>query len=788
MTAPTHKTTPLQPRIIARRLRLVGQVQGFGVRPTIVRLATRIGLVGHVGNTSEGVEILVQGDDTVVSRFTDLLLHALPIGTQIDDLHTESVGLSEFKSFQIPERTESDAGRIAAPIPQDLAMCESCRNEIAGHQSPRDLRRVDYAFTSCTNCGPRYSIIERMPYEREWTSMSTFAMCEECRAEYQMADDRRFHAQTNACRNCGPRLELTDAHGTQVARAEQAIDVAANGLRDGRIVAIKGLGGYQLLVRADQAEAVRRLRDRKRRCSKPVAVMVRDLERAKRIAFTSDAEERLLASSAAPIVLLRARSGVFGDMIADAVTCGMKRIGLMLPTTPLHWLLLDRTDVPLVCTSGNTEGVPLEHKRETAQHNLSQVADLFLHHDRPIENPIDDSVLHVIGGQPAIIRLARGYAPMRLQLPRELCDSARQFSAFGGHQKTAIAIWNGEQAVLGPHIGDLDTVASRERFLAHQDRLCQVYGLQEPELCCDLHPDYFTSTRAHEGQADPFRIQHHHAHVVAGMTQAGWLDREVLGVAFDGTGYGGDGTVWGGEFLRATASGFCRVAHLRPFTLIGGEKAVREPWRVATVLIAESSGIETAASYPFLNEHSQSLIQLIAAQAQRTTRTQAPGSITTTSAGRLFDAAACLVLGVERVDFEGQAAMLLESACDLSEHAAYDFGTDHSLDWRPVIRQILRDQACGVAPSRMAMKFHRGMAHAVTVICRKYAPLPVVLGGGVFQNQVLTELVNEQFATGSQPIAHPGMIPVNDGGLAVGQLVHGLARQKDNVPPRGSWS
>jgi len=776
VTASTHRETFRQ-RIIATRVRLAGRVQGFGVRPTIARLAMRYGLVGQVGNTTEGVEIVVQGCSDHVSQFVDSIPRALSAGVQVDELQTESAELSEFSSFEIRTSVESEAGVLAAPVPHDLAMCEACRDEIAGSGDVR--RRVGYAFTSCTDCGPRFSIVRAMPYERTRTSMSTFAMCDECRREYQTPDDRRFHAQTDACRECGPQLALVDRTGDLVAPHDQAISTAAKALLDGKIIAIKGLGGYQLLVRADDEEAVQRLRERKRRRSKPLAVMVRDVEQAQQFVIFSDTAENVLRSPAAPIVLVRARDGVFGNAIAVSVTRGINRIGLMLPTTPLHWLLLDQTNCPLVCTSGNLDGVPLEYERDSAQRTLGEVADLLLHHDRAIVTPIDDSVVHVMSGRIAIIRLGRGYAPTRLELPRLLCGSAQPRVALGGHMKNTIAIWNGSQAVLGPHVGDLNTVASRERFLFHRQRMSQLYGTEHSELCCDLHPDFFTTTLARDAGTRPNQTQHHHAHVLAGMTQAGWLDREVLGVAFDGTGYGDDGTIWGGEFLQVTAQGFRRVAHLRPFTLVGGEKAFRQPWRVALTMLVESCGIQTASTYPFRSQQSSVLLDLIARHQNTRSRSRLPGAMMTTSAGRLFDAAACLILGLEQVDFEGQAAMLLESSCDLSEREAYEFRTETTPDWRPVVRQILHDRAAGIAPARMAMKFHRAMARAITLTCQKFSPLPVVLSGGVFQNQVLTDRIAEQFSSSSQHIALPRLIPVNDGGLAVGQLVHRLATTKE---------
>jgi hydrogenase maturation protein HypF len=449
----------------------------------------------------------------------------------------------------------------------------------------------------------------------------------------------------------------------------------------------------------------------------------------------------------------------------------------MLPTTPLHWLLLRKCRRPLVVTSGNLEGEPLVFRHDEAVCRLRDVADLWLEHDRPILRPIDDGVVRLIAGRTATIRLARGYAPLPLAL-----DVREPALALGGHQKVALALTNGTQAVLGPHVGDLDTLASRERLLEQIGAMAQLYGVRPECWAVDKHPDYFTTQWALSQHGLTRSVQHHHAHVVAGMLEHGWLDREVLGVAFDGTGYGADGTIWGGEFLRATATGFTRVGRLRPFGLPGGERAVREPWRVAVSLVEQAAGTEEARRlvFPYSNDAAKCdasrLVGILHSPRF---------SPITSSAGRLFDGIAALALGTSHCQFEGQAAMLLEAVCDREEGGNYSIprcsGQPDELDWRPLIVAVLRDRAGGVAPGVIAIRFHRGLAQAVASLCRAHLPLPVVLGGGVFQNRVLVELLTEAFTDTAQPLGLPGQIPVNDGGLAAGQLAVACARRTSDI-------
>lgn len=742
----------------ALRIVLRGRVQGLGIRPAVARLAADWNVAGIVVNRREGVEIVVEGAVDAVAAFQRRLDQALPPQTVIEDRQDEAIGCTGQQKFVIVE--EADDGPVRAEVPRDAAVCEACLRESAAGTD----RRWRYPFTSCSECGPRFSIVTAMPFERRLTTMASFRLCPQCRVEYETSQDRRFHAQTIACPVCGPQVWCTDAAGQCLAVQDRAVATAVAALRRGEVLALRGIGGYQLLCDATNPAAVQRLRSRKCRPAKPLAVLVASIRMAERLAHVGTLEREELESPANPIVLVAARS----EAVLAGIHPGLTDIGLMLPTTPLHWILASEVGRPLVATSGNHEGDPLVVGVSAAQSELAGIADLFLHHDRDIAHPVDDSVVRVIAGRAVTIRLGRGLAP----LPLELSAKARVLAA-GGQQKSAVAISNGSQAVLGPHVGDLDGLASRARFAAQVEKLLALYGT-EPELVVhDLHPDYFTTRWALDRRLQTLAVQHHHAHIAAGMLEQHWLDREVLGVALDGTGYGPGGTIWGGEFLRCTLRGFQRVGRLRPFRLPGGEAAIREPWRTAVALVLQAAGPGAANQLAFdgVDRSQQAQVVRIAEHDR-----YAP---VTTSAGRLFDAVAALVLPVSRVRYEGEAAMLLEAACDLTERGAYDLpiraGELLELDWRPMLMQLLADRAAGIAPQVMATRFHRGLAMAIASFSRRFRTLPVVLSGGVFQNRVLVELIVEQWGDDLPALGLPGRIPPNDGGLAAGQLAIGMA-------------
>ena len=772
--------------VVAAHAILRGHVQGLGVRPAIANLAARCRLTGSVGNVTGGVAITIEGDSHDVATFQNKLLDALPREALVEDCAwTEAVGQG-CVSFTI--RRSSASEQLATPVPIDRAVCKDCLCETLDRQS----RRHNYAFTSCTKCGPRFSIITSMPYERSATTMESFPLCALCAREDADPADRRYHAQTNACPDCGPKLWSRDRHGLVTNDQACVLDQAVSAILSGHLVALRGIGGYQLLCDATNGDAVRRLRVAKRRPDKPFAVLVSGSIALEHWADATDPEWNAVTAPGNPITL---RSTPPDLALSPEVSRGLSTVGLMLPTTPLHALLATRCNVPLVVTSGNVEGDPLDVDVAEAECSLGEIADLFLHHNRPIAHPLDDSVIRVIADHPVTFRLARGAAPFSLPV-----TSSIPGLALGGHQKAAIALSNGPAAILGPHIGDLDSLSMRARFETHVDEMLELYGCSPEFIVIDQHPDYFTSrwaqqwngarievaesglreepgTSAVAASGSPsfrlakvrhvVRVQHHHAHIAAAMLDRGWHDREVLGVAFDGTGYGPDGTIWGGEFLLCTLAGFRRVGRLRPFALPGGELAIRQPWRVAISLLAEiltPSDLQ-AACQRLLPKN----VGWEAVLGWQSNHRLAP---LTTSAGRLFDGIAALVLQIHEATFEGQPAMLLEDCCRPRENHCYEFpvhtGELFELDWRPAVESVIRDLTAGEPPDRIATRFHHGLAAGIARVCENFQQHPVVLGGGVFQNRTLVEAIADLFPTNRMGL--PGRIPPNDGGLAAGQL------------------
>jgi hydrogenase maturation protein HypF len=755
-------TTAFQPPIVAQRITLTGRVQGMGLRPAVAACAHSLAIAGNVRNTSQGVEIEVEGPAAAVAEFTRQLRHSLPGAAQLDRVQTEPISPTGRDEFAIDNSTTH--GPLLAAIPTDLAVCDNCLSEVDNLNN----RRVNYPFTGCTACGPRYSIISSMPYDRTRTSMHPFSQCDVCLAEYAESHDRRFHAQTNACSACGPRLWAHDADGNTLAHGTAAIDLAIAALRQRQIVALRGVGGYQLLVDATCDEAVAQLRNQKGRPAKPLAILVATLDAAKQIAVLSPAECAALTDPTNPIVVATQQKN---SGLSPSISGELNSVGVMLPTAPLHFLLAKRFGPPLVATSGNVEGEPLAYQIELSATALKSLAQVWLQHDREIVRPIDDAVVRVIANCTVSLRLGRGMAPLPLELPTSLPGLAT-----GGDQKSAIALTNGRHAALGPHVGDLQTVAARQRWTEHVQAFISLYGEKPRWIAHDLHPDFFSTRWAAAQKMPTIPVQHHHAHAVAAMLQHNWLDRPTLAVVWDGTGYGTDGTIWGGEGLYATATNFQRMAHCRPFSLPGGEAAIHQPWRTAASVLLNVVDVESIIHV--LGSHIEP--QQISQVAKLATHEKfAPR---TTSMGRLFDAVAVLILGIHHSQFNGQSAMLLEAACDPLASGSYQLAlTDdfpQQWDWRGLFVQLLSDRTQQVPPSVMAMRFHRALAAAIDALAHLHPTLPVVLAGGVFQNRVLVELVADHAATWAQPLGLPGVIPPGDGGLAAGQLAVAIARQQ----------
>jgi hydrogenase maturation protein HypF len=750
----------MDPAAPPRRLRLdlAGAVQGVGFRPFVHRLAVAEGLGGFVRNTGAGVSLEVEGPAPAVARFLTRLDAEITPPADIRGRHAQWLPASGDGRFAIAPSTQDAAGR--AVVLPDLATCPDC---LAETLDPAD-RRHRYPFTTCVRCGPRYSIIEAVPYDRVRTTMRRFALCAACRAEYDDPQSRRFHAETNACPACGPALALHDAAGRPLAVREQALAGAAAALRRGLILALKGLGGFQLLVDARDEAAVARLRARKRRPAKPFAVLAATLADAHALADIDAAEAALLCAPAAPIVLLRARAGA--GRVAPAVAPDNPLLGVMLPATPLHHLLARDLGFPLVATSGNRHGEPIAAGGAEAMARLHGIADLFLTHDRPIRHPVDDSVVRVIAGEATVLRCARGHAPFTLAWPAAVSGTL----ALGGHQKSAVAVAGQGRIVLGPHLGDLDDPLTRAGFALAAAELPALHGLAPTIVARDAHPGYHGTELAARLGLPVRPVPHHLAHVLAAMAEHG-LDGPVLGVAWDGTGDGGDGTVWGGEFLAIGGAHWRRVAHLWPFRLPGGEAAIRAPRRAALGVLHALHG-EAAFGLTALPP----VAALAPMERPVLARMLARGlnAPWTSSAGRLFDAVASLLGLCQIARFEGEAAMAVEFAADradrpapLPDAALVDAGGTIVVDWRPVLHAMLAARDADVPA--LAAGFHRALSRAILAVAERCDAARVVLTGGCFQNRHLTEdTVARLRAAGRVPFRHH-RVPPNDGGLAVGQ-------------------
>ena len=760
MRVPTLAPAYLSAEPVRLRLRVRGAVQGVGFRPFVYRLARSLDLTGFVLNSTEGVTIEIEGEAARVADFRARMGAELPPRAAIAGLESEAVAAQGVPDFQI--RESAAGGPRTAPVLPDAATCSDCLSEIL---HPGD-RRYRYPFTNCTNCGPRYSIVLDLPYDRARTTMTRFILCPRCRQEYETPEDRRFHAEPNACPDCGPRLELHDPGGRALALGDDALRAAASGLRAGLIVAVKGIGGFHLLVDARDEAAVRALRRLKKRDAKPLAVMGPSLAWARDACFLEDVEERLLLSPPAPIVLLRPRPGT----VAPSVAPGSPSLGVMLPYSPLHHLLLRELGFPVVATSGNVADEPMCIDDGDALVRLSDVASLFLLHDRPIAHRVDDSVVRLVAGRPMLLRRARGYAP----LPVGSVAALPPVLALGGHHKNTVALAVGDEVVLSPHVGDLDTAPGLEGHRDVAAALRRFHAVLPRVVACDRHPDYASSQEARASGARVVTVQHHHAHVLAAMADQG-LAPPVLGFAWDGSGYGPDGTIWGGETLLVREDGFDRLASLRRFPLPGGERAVLEPRRAALGALFALLGDRV-----FDDARWQGLALFREEESRVLRRMLARGlnCPLTSSAGRLFDAVAALAGIHPRAAFEGQAAMELEAALSTASGGApYPFSIDQpvsaplSIDWGPVLAGVLADAASGTTASDISLRFHRTLAQIIVAVAERLSARRVVLTGGCFQNRALAEqAIAGLRSAGIEPFWHE-RIPPNDGGLAVGQLL-----------------
>jgi hydrogenase maturation protein HypF len=754
-----------------------GTVQGVGFRPFVYRLARELELGGFVLNDSEGVLLEVEGGGRAVAEFLMRLQRDPPPLAVIERVavaEREPTGSERFAILDSPQ-----GGAANAPVTPDTATCDDCLAEL---RDPGD-RRYRYPFINCTNCGPRFTIVRGVPYDRPSTTMAAFTMCERCRREYEDPADRRFHAQPNACAECGPTVSLLGRDGAAVA-GEDGLRAASVALRGGAILAVKGIGGFHLACRADDEEAVGRLRSRKHREDKPFALMAPSPAAAGRLIRLGPQEAKLLSGPARPIVLAPRRPDA---EVAGAVAPGAPELGVMLPYSPLHHILLGDLGITLVLTSGNVSDEPIAYEDGDASERLERIADLFLVHDRPIQTRTDDSVVRVVepGGIPrrTVLRRSRGYVPASLPLPR---GAPRPLLACGAELKSTFCVAKEQRAWVSHHIGDLQNFETLRSFLEGIEHFERVFAVTPEIVAHDLHPEYLSTKYALERDGvELVGVQHHHAHLAACLAEHG-ESGPALGAIFDGTGYGPDGTVWGGELLLGDLRSFSRVGMLAPVALPGGERAIKQPWRMACAWLSAATGVEPELPVTLaerVNERAWRQVHQLASTGV--------GSPQTTSMGRLFDAVAALIGIRAEVNYEGQAAVELEAACGHeyargpAERARYPIsltsaGQSVVIDPLDAIRSVAADAVAGVPRGVIASGFHAAIAGATVDACANAASVHrteiVVLSGGVFQNRILLEDVASGLSAAGLRVLIPQRLPANDGGISYGQAAVAAAR------------
>ena len=761
------------------RVAVAGTVQGVGFRPFVYRLAHSLGLAGFVRNDATGVAIELQGPPASLAEFLSTLVSDAPPRARIrdiivDDLHV----VQDARAFAV--EASLGGGAAQTSIPADSCTCGACLRELFDPSN----RRYRYPFINCTDCGPRFTIAFGLPYDRASTTMAPFTMCSACQAEYDDPSNRRFHAQPNACDACGPRVSLRFPNGTPYRANDEpdAIRATARAISEGAIVAVKGLGGYHLACRADDADAVARLRARKQRDDKPFAIMVKSVRAARSLVALNRHEARLLVDAARPIVLARARNS---HALAPGVAPQKRDLGVMLPYTPIHHLLLADVDAPLVMTSGNRSDEPIAYRNDEALDRLGSIADLFLAHDRDINARCDDSVVRVvsIGGtrQSLFIRRSRGYVPQPIPLP---ASSPTPLLAVGGQLKNTVCLVRDRTAIEGPHAGDL---ADPEAFAAWThgiERLGQLTAITPTTIVHDLHPEY-ESTRYAQARFElpSFAVQHHHAHLAAVLAEHDETGPAV-GVIFDGAGLGTDGAIWGGEVLVGDLGKFSRVGHLRPIRMPGGDAATREPWRMACAWLTDMLGAE-----PPLPSRLRGVIDE-PRWSRMSALSRSHMSPLTTSVGRLLDACAALCGVRSHVTYEGQAAIELEAIADSTNTDSYSLNVIDEdgvllLDPREMIASVARDADTGCDASSISARVHRGLVYAAALAAHIAADRAnlrtVVLSGGVFQNVLLLEALSAVLARSGLRVLVPRHLPPNDGGLAYGQAAIGAWQRSLDV-------
>jgi hydrogenase maturation protein HypF len=760
---------------VNKRLHIVihGAVQGVGFRPFIFRLAIEMSLNGWVSNSSQGVFIECEGEKENLDLFLLRIEKEKPPISFIQSLEYSFFDPVGYKEFQI--RHSDTGGETTALVLPDIATCPDCLKEIFDSSN----RRYLYPFTNCTNCGPRFTIIESLPYDRPNTTMKIFPMCWECREEYENPRDRRFHAQPNACPKCGPNIELWNETGKIICAQHDALLQSVAAIREGKIVAIKGLGGFHLIVDARNEKVITLLRERKHREEKPLALMYPSLDSIETHCFVSELEKRLLLSPESPIVLLKRKPEIVSN-VAQTVAPNNPYLGVMLPYTPLHHLLMKELNFPVVATSGNLSDEPICTDEHEAVQRLGNIADMFLVNNRPIVRHVDDSIVRVMMGREMVLRRARGYAPLPIQIKNR---PAKSILAVGAHLKNNIALTSGDNVFISQHIGDLETNEAFNAFKNVIESFQQLYETKPEFIVCDKHPDYLSSKYAKSIDSSRIEIQHHYAHVASCMAE-NQLDGNVLGISWDGTGFGLDGTIWGGEFLLTNSASFERVATFRQFKLPGGEQAIKEPRRTALGILYEIFRKEIFERNDLIPLQSFTMLELDVIKKMLEQNVNCPS---TSSVGRLFDAVASLIGLRQQVKFEGQAAMELEFALEnASTRDSYPFSilegqsVNWIVDWELMISEILKDQKQNLGHQIISKKFHNTLTKIIVDLARRVGEKRVVLTGGCFQNRYLLEQTVQQLTeNGFDPYWHQ-RVPPNDGGIALGQIC-AFARMQSNT-------
>jgi hydrogenase maturation protein HypF len=763
--------------MVRRRVKIAGVVQGVGFRPYLYCLATGLELSGEVANGMGGVVVEIEGEPERVGEFLRRLPLEIPPLAQIESVELEEIETRGVLGFRIAASDVS--GDVSTQIPADAATCADCLREMLDPGN----RRFRYPFINCTHCGPRFTITRSIPYDRPQTSMARFTMCAACQAEYDDPRDRRFHAQPNACWECGPRLRLLDGEGVATG-ADEPVALARGLLREGKIVAVKGIGGFNLVVDATNQEAVMRLRARKHRFGKPLAVIVRDLEAVRRLCEVSDAEAELLASKERPIVLLRALAS---HRLAADVAPGVPWFGMFLPYAPVHSLLLgEEPAAALVMTSANLSEEPIAIANDEAVERLRGIADAFLVHDRDILQRADDSVLMVVEGAPQFVRRSRGYVP----LPVTLLQETPPLLAVGGHLKSVFTLAKGLHGYQSQHLGDLESVRSLEFFAEALEHFERIFQIVPEYVVHDYHPGYASTLWALRQTQPKIAVQHHHAHIAGCMAEHG-LRGPVIGLALDGTGYGVDGCVWGGEVLIATLTGFERFAHLKYVAMPGSEAAVRRPWRMAFGHLYAALGERVFdANLLARLKVSEKDARVMARMIER-----GVNSPLTSSCGRMFDAAAVLILGRDRVDYEAQAAIELEGIAEANvamDANRYEIRLEESdgvgsliLNPTQMWQELLADLRRGESPARMSARFHAGVAEGF--VCAAIAAgersgiREICLSGGVFHNRLITRFLCDGLRRVGMKVSLPVKVSPGDGGLSYGQAAVAAALLAEGV-------